>query len=156
MTEKRLIILNTLITQIEETIPSYEITNHKVSKSSVGWQLDHSLKVINRVTAVLIKTNPEKYKKDFNLTRAILFPLCYIPRGKAKAPKVVISSDLITLKDLTSQLQEAKTQIEKTKPLPNKSHFIHHIFGMLSKQQTLRFLEIHTKHHIKIVNDILS
>ena len=30
------------------------------------------------------------------------------------------------------------------------------MFGMLNKQQTLRFLEMHTKHHLKIVDDILA
>ena len=156
MTKKRIAILNTLLTQIEESIPYHEKKNTVVSKSTVGWQLDHALKVINLVTAVLIKTNPEKYKKGFNLTRTVLFTLCYIPRGQAKAPKVVIPPEQIIKEDLVSQFQEAKLQIVKTERLPEASHFIHHVFGMLSKQQTLRFLEIHTKHHLKIVNDILN
>jgi len=118
MTEKRIHILKGLLTQIEESIPDYEKTNDLVSKSSVGWQLDHSLKVINRVTAVLIKTNPKKYKKEFNLNRAILFPLCYIPRGAEKAPTVVIPPDTIYKNDLISQLAEARYQTKKTEPLP--------------------------------------
>ena len=156
MSEKRISILNTLLTQVEESIPYHKRKNTSFSQSSVGWQLDHSLKVINGVTRILFKTDPEKYKKEFNLTRTILFPLCYIPRGKAKAPKIVIPLDVITDKNLISQLQDAKIQIDKTKLLPETSHFIHHVFGMLSKQQTLRFLQIHTKHHLKIVHDILS
>jgi hypothetical protein len=156
MTEKRIAILNTLLTQIEESIPNYEKTNSVISQSSVGWHLDHALKVINRVTAILIKTNPDKYKKEHNLKRIILFTLCYIPRGKARAPKVVMPPEVITKADLINQLQEAKIQIEKTEPLTKTSHFIHHVFGMLSKEQTLRFLEVHTKHHLKIVNDILK
>ncbi len=156
MSEKRIIILNSLLNQVEESIPYHKKTNITFSKSSVAWQLDHALKVINGVAGILIKTDPEKYKKEFNLTRTILFPLCYIPRGKAKAPKIVMPPDIITEEGLISQLQDAKIQIEKTKLLPETSHFIHHVFGMLSKQQTLRFLQIHTKHHLKIVNDILS
>ncbi|WP_298531243.1 DUF1569 domain-containing protein [uncultured Algibacter sp.] len=156
MTEKRTTTLIKLLSAIETNIPHFEKRNSSVSQVTIGWHLNHTLKVINRVTAILIKTNPEKYKKKFNLMRATLFPLCYIPRGKAKAPKVVIPSKIITKEDIINQLQEAKIQIEKTKSLPKKSHFIHHIFGMLSKKQTLYFLEMHTKHHLKIVNDILN
>lgn len=156
MTKKHFVKLNTILTQIEEHIPFHEKTNVSISESSVGWQLDHSLKVIHAVCAVMIKTKPEKYKKEFNLKRVVLFSLCYIPRGKAKAPKAVTPPDLITKEDLLNQLKEAKIQIENTKSLPKTSHFIHHVFGMLSKQQTLRFLEVHSKHHLKIVNDILN
>jgi hypothetical protein len=156
MTKKRFAVLNTLLTQIEENIPFYEKTNPSVSKSSVGWQLDHSLKVIHGVCTITIKTNPDKYKKNVNLWRSVLFTLCYIPRGKAKAPRVVLPPENITEEDLRKQLQTSKTLIEQLKPLPKKSHFTHHVFGTLSKQQVLRFLEMHTKHHLKIVNDILN
>lgn len=156
MTKKRFAILNTILTQMEESIPFHDKANPSVSTSSVGWQIDHSLKVINGVCAIMIKTNPDKYKKNFNLWRSVLFALCYIPRGKAKAPKIVLPPEIISHEDLLKQLQAARIHIEQLKPLPETSHFIHHVFGMLSKQQTLRFLEIHTKHHLKIVNDILK
>ena len=156
MSKKRFAILNTILNQIEESIPFHEKTNSSVSASSIGWQLDHSLKVINAVCAVMIKTNPDKYKKDFNLWRSLLFTLCYIPRGKAKAPKLVLPPEIITSENLHKQLQTAKKHLEQVKPLPETSHFIHHVFGMLSKQQTLRFLEMHTKHHLKIANEILT
>ncbi|GGZ85410.1 DUF1569 domain-containing protein [Algibacter mikhailovii] len=148
--------IDSLFDQIEKSIPFYKRSNKSISKSSIGWQLDHALKVVNRVTAILIKTKPERYKKELNIARVISFALCYIPRGRAKAPRVVIPPDVITREDLISQLNEARAQIKIAEQLPEKSHFIHHVFGMLSKKQTLRFLEIHTKHHLKIVNDILN
>ena len=64
MSEKRISILNTLLTQVEESIPYHKTKNTSFSQSSVGWQLDHSLKVINGVTRILFKTDPEKYKKN--------------------------------------------------------------------------------------------
>ncbi|GAA4889401.1 hypothetical protein GCM10023311_11800 [Flaviramulus aquimarinus] len=156
MDNKRIPILNNLLSQIEENIPHKEQKKPSISKTNVGWQLDHTLKVINGVCGIMIKTNPNKYKKDFNMIRTVLFPLCYIPRGKARAPKMVLPPDIILEEDLLNQLQKARNHITKVKPLPQKSHFKHHVFGMLTKQQTLRFLEIHTKHHLKIVNDILK
>lgn len=156
MTKKHSAKLYKLLNQIEEYIPFHEKISPSISKSNVGWQLDHSLKVINGVCTIMIKTNPDKYKKDFNLWRFVLFTLCYIPRGRAKAPKVVLPPEIISQEDLLKQLQAARTHIKQLMPLPETSHFIHHVFGMLSKKQTLRFLEVHTKHHLKIVNDILK
>ncbi|MFI1772921.1 DUF1569 domain-containing protein [Thalassobellus citreus] len=156
MANKQIDTLNILLNQLEKHIPFKDKNNTLISKSNVGWQLDHTIKVINAVSSVLAKTDPKKYKKNFNLRRTILFALGYIPRGKAKAPKTVLPPNTISTQDLISQLETAKKQIESIKALPKNAYFIHHIFGMLTKKQTFRFLEIHTKHHLKIVNDILN
>ena len=156
MPNYQLDVLNNLLLQIEANIPFKEQTNPAVSRVSIGWQLDHSLKVINRVSTFLEKTEPSKYKKNFNLPRTVLFTLGWLPRGKAKAPKVVIPPELILEENLISQLETAKTHLENIISVDEKAFFIHHIFGVLSKAKTIRFLEIHTKHHLKIVNDILK
>ena len=148
--------LNKLLLEIEKVIPFKDKTNTKISASDVGWQLDHSLKVINNVCTILEKKHSKKYKKDFNLWRSVLFPLGYIPRGIAKAPKFVNVQEAISTQDLYTQLNNAKIHLKNVKPLDKSAYFIHHIFGTLSKKKTLRFLEIHTKHHLKIVNDILK
>ncbi len=156
MNKTRIDTITELLSKIEGYIPKKDMRNDSVSKSDVGWQLDHALKVINGVSGIMIKTNPNKYKKDFNLMRTVLFPLCYIPRGRAKSPKIVLPPNIILKEDLSAQLQSAHINIENVNVLPKTSHFKHHVFGMLSKKQTLRFLEIHTKHHLKIVSDILK
>ena len=156
MSDKKIVLLNNLLSQIEATIPSKDRINNAVSTSDVGWQLDHSLKVINRVCGILQKTNPNKYKRNFNLIRSVLFTLNFFPRGKAKAPKIVMPPELITAEDLKNQLELARTNIKNIEPLDKHGFFIHHIFGTLSKSQTMRFLELHTRHHLKIVDDILN
>lgn len=156
MSDKRLAVLNNHLSQIEELIPFKDKTNPAVSKSDIGWQLDHVLKVINGVCGILEKTKPSKYKKDFNLTRTVLFTIGYFPRGKAKAPKIVSSPEVVSTEALDTQLEDAKTHLQNIKPLHNHAFFMHHIFGSLSKAKTLRFLEIHTEHHLKIVRDILK
>ncbi len=156
MANNRIEILTQLLSIIEVHIPQKELNNPSISKSDIGWQLDHALKVFNAVSEWMINSNPKEYKRNFNFWRSALFPLCYIPRGKARAPKRVLPPDVISKEDLINQLQEAHQHLEMIKPLPKTSYFKHHMFGMLTKQQTLRFLEMHTKHHLKIVNDILK
>lgn len=51
--------------------------------------------------------------------------------------------------NLTSTLKELFS-------LNQNQYFSHYIFGILNRDKTLRFIEIHTNHHLKIVRDILD
>lgn len=156
MSKKRIIRLKNQLLKIEEYIPLKDKRNESVSKAGIGWQLDHALKVFNAVSQWTENSNPKDYKNSLNFWRFLLFPLGYIPRGKAKAPKFVLPPEIINTEDIINQIETARNHIEKLENLPNKAYFKHFIFGMLSKKQTLRFLELHTNHHLKIVNDILK
>ncbi|WP_298556550.1 hypothetical protein [uncultured Algibacter sp.] len=50
MTNNHTKILNQLLSQIEQNIPNKALKNDAVSKSTIGWQLDHSLKVFNVIS----------------------------------------------------------------------------------------------------------
>lgn len=148
--------LATLISEIESKIEFRNSKNSLVSKSDVAWHLDHVLKVINGVSIALKKSNPAEYKSSFNFKRSLILFLGKIPRGKAKAPETVISIGEISLVDLKKQLENAKNSIIEFKNYNPKSNFIHPLFGQLNRKETIRFLEIHTQHHLKIVDDILK
>tara|TARA_R110000868_G_scaffold289108_1_gene549249 strand:- start:899 stop:1372 length:474 start_codon:yes stop_codon:yes gene_type:complete len=156
MSNKRITILKNQLSQIELFIPLIHKKNPKVSKSTIGWQLDHALKVFNAVSKSTKNSNPKEYERKFNFWRTILFPIGYFPRGKARAPKYVLPPEIITLDDLNTQLLVAKENINTLNSLNKAMYFKHPIFGMLAKKQTLRFLEMHTNHHLKIINDILK
>lgn len=148
--------LQGLIYDIENYIPHATTTKAEVSKANVAWHLDHSLKVIIGISKQLLVSEPSNYKSNFNLSRSILFTLGFIPRGKGKAPKVVLPPETILTDDIRSQVETAKDLILKLNDLPKDSNFKHAVFGLLNKSQTIRFLEVHTKHHLKIVADILK
>ena len=156
MSTKRITILKNQLTKIESHFPFIDKENPKVSKSTIGWQLDHTLKVFNAVSESTENSNPKDYKFKFSFWRSVLFPLGYFPRGKVKAPKYVMPPEVIKTEDLHAQILTARTHVEKLRALPEKAYFKHFIFGMLSKKQTLRFLQMHTNHHLKIVNDLLK
>jgi hypothetical protein len=148
--------LAALISEIESKIEFRNSKNNIVSKSDIAWHLDHVLKVINGISAVLKKSNPTDYKSTFNFKRSLILFLGKIPRGKAKAPETVISIGEISLEDLKLQVDNAKNSISEFKNYNPKNNFQHPLFGQLNSKETLRFLEIHTKHHLKIVDDILK
>jgi len=150
------IILTKMLFKIEQYIPFGSKTNAEISKSTVGWQLDHALKVINSVSAQAINSDPGSYKSSFSFMRIALFKLGFFPRGKARAPEAVRPPEIIVEAEIHKQLQTARTYINKLETLPENAYFNHPMFGMLNKKQTLRFLEIHTNHHLKIIRDILK
>jgi hypothetical protein len=148
--------LQQLLDQIESHIPQHEKMNPEVSQSSIGWQLDHSLLVINGIIAQLSQSNPNHFRWRFNLNRTYIQCRNSIPRGKAKAPKQVRPAETITIEDLQNKLALAQNNIILLESLPKNSYFTHPYFGDLNLKATNWFLKLHTKHHLKIVNDIIN
>jgi hypothetical protein len=146
--------LQLILDQLESHIPDFEKTNPTVSNSTIGWQIDHSLLVINAVVAELKNSNPEKYKWKFNRMRLFIQIVNTIPRGKARVPKTVEPIKIATIKELQTKLELARKSIAEISILPAKSFFTHPFFGDLNLKSAIWFLKLHTKHHLKIVLDI--
>ena len=145
-----------LIKELESYIAVKDKRNNSVSTSDIAWQIDHSLKVFNLVSETLVNSDLELYSSKFNKWRLLLFTIGYFPRGKVKAPKFVSPPEVILTEDLVSQFQLVYQNIDNIKSANNNVHFKHFIFGVLNKNRTIRFLLIHTKHHLKIIRDILK
>jgi hypothetical protein len=144
------------IKKLEHYLSVKDKRKASISTSDVAWQIDHSLKVVNLVSDTLLKSNPEDYKSNFNKWRLLLFTIGYFPRGKVKAPKFVKPPEIITLEDLNEQIKLAYQNIDKLKSAHKHVHFKHFIFGELHKKRAIRFLQLHTNHHLKIIRDILK
>ncbi len=136
-------------------ISKQEIINTSISASSVGWHIEHSLMVIDVVIENLEKSNPADYKWKINFNKWYVFTLNRIPRGKAKARKIVSPEiyNSVTLKAHLISLCEA---IKKLAQLPPDKFLAHPLMGHLKLKDTIRFLNIHTKHHLKIIDDIVN
>ena len=149
--------LHHLITELESKITHHHVTNLSISKSSVGWHIEHSLKTIDQIVSATKNSNPLAYKWKFNFKRVLILHLLQkIPRGKAKAPKVVQPEGEINQKTLVESVSKVKENILPWKELDKNINFQHPIFGLLNKKETENFLVLHTKHHLMIINDILK
>ena len=96
------------------------------------------------------------YKWKFNKIKSTILFTGIIPRGVAKAPKAVMTEEEISLEELKQQIEEAKLQIEGIKDLPKKANFKHPYFGYLDLKESKKFLQIHSRHHLKIIKDIIE
>lgn len=147
--------LEELIHLLELNTVHHSTENIKISKSNVGWHIDHSLKVINSVISTLQKSDVN-YTWNINLKRTYFFIRKSIPRGKARAPKSVQSFEEISLKDIARQLKTAQFLIQELETMDKNTNFIHPFIGKLNLKQAILFLEIHTQHHLAIIDDIIQ
>jgi hypothetical protein len=145
-----------LLQQLENHIPNFEKTNPNVSNSTVGWQIDHCLLVINGIISQLEISDPTEFQSKFNFPKFMVFTMGKIPRGKARAPKSVNPTEKATVIELQTKIELAKNNILKLTSFSENLFFKHPFFGDLNKKQTEKFLVIHTKHHLKIIEDILK
>jgi hypothetical protein len=148
--------LDNQIKELEDVILYHNQTNHKVSTKNVGWHIDHAFRVIIAVTHALKQSNPRGYRYSFHWGRQLMLLTGSIARGKAKAPRMVIAKRDVNSKSLEvihRLTKEAFTDLQKLDP---KAHFRHQYIGRINTQQSIRFLEIHTKHHLKIIQEILA
>ena len=145
-----------LLNQLETKIPHHEKLNQKASHASIGWHIEHSLLTLNGITDFLIKSNPNDYKWKFNFIRIVVLTMEKIPRGRAKSPEVVQPKVNIDKNSLLIHIIETRNKINELKTLSKDSYFEHPFFGKLKLQQTINFLEIHTKHHLDIIEDIIN
>jgi hypothetical protein len=145
-----------LLQQLENHISNFEKTNMKVSNSTVGWQIDHCLLVINGIIGQIEISDPLKFQPKWTFPKFMVFTTGKIPRGKAKAPKVVIPTQVATQEELIAKLAAAKNNVLKLDSFSENQFFNHPFFKDLNVKQTKKFLTIHTKHHLKIIEDILK
>ena len=147
--------LESLLAEIESKISQQSALNKSVSEGSVGWHIEHILLVINGIISRLKRSNPEEFKGAFNMKRLIVFTTGIIPRGKAKAPESVVPKTFDT-ESLTAHIAIAKERIKQLDDMNPHFFMEHPVFGHLKKEDTVKFLRIHTNHHLKIINDILK
>lgn len=144
--------------ELTSFIPRHSALAPQVSKQSVGWHIDHSLKVIAQAEKRLSQTNPEQYQAPgFNLWKSVVMITGYIPRGKVKAPKLVQPEvEEFTEEALRQKERDARVLIEEALQASPKGYFEHPIFGHVARDEAQKFLAVHTHHHIKIIKDILK
>ncbi|MEJ7611951.1 MAG: hypothetical protein WKF88_12305 [Ferruginibacter sp.] len=146
--------LSALLRELEHHIKDSEKLNLSVSAAPVGWHIEHTMKTFILITQAVKHSKPEEYRRKFNATKLLVFTLNRIPRGRAKAPESVRPVGEITAEKLIKIAEELKHKLKDWEGMAPDNHFDHPYFGKLNVKATIKFLKIHTKHHLKIIQDI--
>lgn len=148
--------LETILNQIEATIPRQSEKNLAISSGSVGWHIEHSLLTIQKIVEAVRKSNPSEYRWSFSLPRLIIFTTHKIPKGKAKAPSTVQPKDDFDEESLRLHLAMVREKLKEFHSLDKNHFFEHPFFKQLNLKPTRKFFAIHTEHHLKIIHAILD
>jgi hypothetical protein len=142
------------LAELSTYIPQSDRQNVSVSNANIGWQIDHSLRVMNLVITALLSSNPAEYKPKFNWRKSFIFFTKKIPRGKVRAPKGILPTEEITESSLISSVELAHKNIGLLENCAPNHFFVHPFFGQVNVRETFVFIEVHTEHHLKIIRDM--
>jgi hypothetical protein len=148
--------LPALINELENKLPFLVQKNDAVSQATVGWHIEHSLLAFIKMISAVEHSNPADYKSKFNWKRSLVLAVGKFPRGKARAPESVRPATDTNIANITGLFEKAKQKAELFEKLDPAKYFTHPVFGDLQVKQARRVIAIHTHHHIKIINDIIS
>lgn len=156
---KLILIVKKLVRLIDDLKSKMEyaaVSNLKISGAPVAWHIDHALLVINAITHSIEKSNPSEYSSKRSFGKWYVFTFHKIPRGRAQSPKAVRPDQNFTTEDINRHFEICYTSLEKLNHLDRDKFFTHPYFGHLNLKSSIKFIEIHTKHHLSIINDILK
>lgn len=146
--------IESLLEELAQNIPFYDRQKPGVSKSGIGWHIEHSLLTIDRVAERLLQTDSRNYKWKFSFPRLLVFTTQMIPRARAQSPASVQPGEHITQETLAAHLKSATEKLKQLAQAKKDQYFEHPFFGHVKLKQAVKFLAIHTKHHLKIIRDI--
>jgi len=149
--------LESQIDELAGYIDRAELVSPDVSGWSVGQQIEHSLLSIRTMVAAIGRTS-DGSGPESSLTaigRLVLMS-GQIPRGRGQAPASVTVEATPNEEHLLRSVEKARSAIARLDEISDAGVFDHPYFGVLDKKRTIRFIEIHTDHHLAIVRDILE
>jgi hypothetical protein len=146
--------LQVYISQLEKFISDQHIAALAVSSGNIGWHIEHCLLTLDIVAEKIKGSDPSTYKPKFHFWKTLILTFKKLPRGKVKAPKIVQPNNDHSEVSLQNHLAITRANISSLTMLGKNNYFIHPFLGPMNFKQTIRFLEIHTMHHIGIIKEI--
>lgn len=133
----------------------------KVSKWTVGKQLEHLLlsdeTILDRFDR-LIGGRDAPAPGGLTLIGRIILAIGFIPRGIGKAPSAVVPAgrDASDIEAGLRRIAERFAELGEQLPLLEEAGWRcrHPYFGALAVGEWMRFMDVHHRHHLKIVRDI--
>ena len=118
--------------------------------------IHHLCLAMEGVCESLLASEPPTPPVRRSLLTAAVFLSGRIPRGRAQSPDPVIPTPGISGEALSSMLDSSAAQLNAAAVAHPQQWFRHFAFGVLDRDQTLKFIRIHNRHHLRIIDDILK
>jgi hypothetical protein len=118
--------------------------------------IHHLCLAMEGVCESLLASEPPPPPARRPLLTVAIFLSGRIPRGRGQSPDPVIPTPGIPGEVLSSLLDASAEQLNAAAVAHPQQWFRHFAFGVLDRDQTLKFIRIHNRHHLRIIDDILK
>jgi hypothetical protein len=125
-----------------------------VSQWSVGMHVHHCALSMIAIGKGLAASTPPMPPERWTLPRFAVFTFGRIPRGRARTKLVPEPS--VPAAELVALLDQSEALVAAALGLDRDSWITHPVFGPLRRDDALKFVRIHNRHHLRIVSDIMN
>ena len=143
-----------------ELLPHYNLRSAAVSGWSVGQQMEHTTKA-TRLALKLIQSDqdPPDGVEPAGLLAALVLLIGRFPKGR-KAPEGVMPKG-INEKENREYIEQIVKMIDEIAPNTDildrdTRKYLHPRLNGLTKREWLRFVAVHQRHHLRIINRIIA
>ena len=141
--------------------PLHDVEAVRVSKWTIGQQLEHLLlsdsTIFDRFDR-LIDGREGPAPGGVTMVGRMVLATGFIPRGRGKAPEAVrpAGRDAADIEAGLHRLRQRCAELREQLPLLEEAGWRcrHPYFGALDIGEWMRFMDVHHRHHLKIVRDI--
>ena len=152
-------VLKRIVDQIQEfsrLSPRAEYRNKEVSGWSVGQQIEHVLIAMSGMALGLKKERLSETQQTENQLKTEVLNSGSFPRGVIQAPEISRPRDFVDHDDLKRLILKTSNRVTGLLNLSERSTIDHPILGLMSRDETIRFIVIHNDHPLRIIADILA
>ncbi len=150
-----------LLTLAEQKVERLSRRSDRVSAWSVAQHLDHLAQANAQCAAAisrLLDSRPDDTGPGLKLAGRAVLLTGWIPRGRGVAPPTTVPS-AVPPSEIRSRLGDAQTAVNAIGQRLNeidgaRARLSHPALGGFTALQWLRFIAIHTRHHLKIIEEI--
>lgn len=142
------------LAQLRAAVADASLQRPDVSKWSIGMHVHHCALGMIGICEAVLASSPPPPPSRFSAPRAFIFATGRIPRGRGKAPEAAHPSPEIRPDELHTLLDRSDELIARVREAEPRQWWQHFAFGAMDRDETLRFIGIHNRHHLRIVADI--
>lgn len=144
-----------LLDELRAAVPSAAVRSPEVSAGSVAWHLHHLYLSMSGISRALLECDTPPEGRPTPTGRLVL-TTGFIPRGGAKSPDVAIPREESAPDELAEMLDRAEELLDRAAETGRDAWFRHFVLGSLRRDQALKFVRVHNRHHLRIIRDILK